>query len=93
MKFSKQLYEKFSSDVNRKTQSNTWKKIADELKEKENIDVENATKLKQNVTNWTRRATVCIFDIFRYIPRLLATRPKERELENSHHCLKFNSYV
>lgn len=64
MKFSKQLYEKFSSDVNRKTQSNTWKKIADELKEKENIDVENATKLKQNVTNWTRRATVCIFDIF-----------------------------
>lgn len=58
MKVGHKLYEKFSSDVNRKTQAIAWKSIADDLKQKENIDVENVSKLKQNVTNWIRRATV-----------------------------------
>lgn len=58
-----QLYEKFTSKVNRKSQSSAWKKIADELKEKENIDVP-VDKLKQDVSNWIRRATVRLSEYF-----------------------------
>lgn len=58
MKYAKNLYEKFSSDVNRKSQSLAWQKVADELHEIEKIDVKDVSKLKQNVTNWIGRATV-----------------------------------
>lgn len=61
MKSGPKLYEKFSSDTNRKTQAIEWKKIADELEQEEQINVESVAKLKQNVTNWVRRATVSIF--------------------------------
>lgn len=57
MKHSDKLYEKFSSSVDRKTQSNSWSIVADELK-KEGINVPSVHKLKQNVSNWIRRATV-----------------------------------
>lgn len=58
LKNADRLYEKFTHDINRKTQSGAWKDIVDQLKENEKIDVENVTKLKQNVSNWIRRATV-----------------------------------
>lgn len=58
LKTGTKLYEKLSSEVSRKSQSLAWQTLADELTETEQINVESATKLKQNVTNWIRRATV-----------------------------------
>lgn len=60
MRSGPKLYEKFSNDVNRKSQALAWKNVAEQLEQKEQINVESVTKLKQNVTNWVRRATVCI---------------------------------
>lgn len=57
MKHSDKLYEKFSQSVDRKTQFSAWNDVLKEL-ETEQIKVENVHKLKQNVTNWIRRATV-----------------------------------
>lgn len=64
LKTGTKLYEKLSSEVSRKTQSLAWQSIADELTQIEQINVESATKLKQNVTNWIRRATVSIIRCF-----------------------------
>lgn len=59
LKYSNTLFEKFSNSVNRKTQSAAWANIAKELNN-EGTKVEDVSKLKQNVTNWIRRACVCI---------------------------------
>lgn len=59
MKHAKKLYEKYSVGVDRKTQSMAWKVVLDNLLEN-GIKIENAQKLKQNVANWIRRATVKI---------------------------------
>lgn len=61
LKHADKLYEKFSQTVNRKTQSNAWNDVANELKD-EGISVPDIHKLKQNVSNWVNRATVCNFN-------------------------------
>lgn len=58
MKDADKLYEKFTHEVSRKTQSDAWSEVAKQLKEKEKIEFGNVAKLEQNVTNWVRRSTV-----------------------------------
>lgn len=60
LKYADKLYEKYSQSVDRKTQSNTWANVANELKD-DGISEHDVQKLKQNVTNWIRRATVSNF--------------------------------
>lgn len=60
LKYADQLYEKYSLSVNRKTQSSAWANVATELNT-ESISVPNVLKLKQNVSNWIRRAMVRFF--------------------------------
>lgn len=55
--FADKLYEEFTQSVNRKTQSSAWKDLAQELND-DGIAVIDVHKLKQNVTNWVRRANV-----------------------------------
>lgn len=57
MKYADRLYEKFSQNVNRKTQSSAWNDVANELKD-EGIIISDTHKLRQNVSNWVHRATV-----------------------------------
>lgn len=57
MKHADKLYEKYSQNVDRKTQSMTWTTVLNELKD-DGIFVSDVQKLKQNVSNWLRRATV-----------------------------------
>lgn len=57
LKHADKLYEKFSQSVNRKTQMSKWQEVADELTS-DGTAVSDVHKLKQNVTNWIRRATV-----------------------------------
>lgn len=51
------LFEKYSHDVNRNTQRESWEKIALELTNA-GIIVKDIVSLKTNVHNWTRRALV-----------------------------------
>lgn len=60
IKYADKLYEKYSVSVNRKTQSDAWDSVVKELTT-EGIKVPNVPKLKQNVSNWIRRATVSLF--------------------------------
>lgn len=61
LKYSDRLYEKYTSSVNRKSQAQAWEELMIELDETEGISFENSSKLKQNVTNWVRRATVSVY--------------------------------
>lgn len=56
MKHAKSLYEKFSHEVSRKTQSDAWETVAENLR-KDGIQIHDSKHLKTNVSNWTRRAT------------------------------------
>lgn len=56
IKHAKSLYEKFSHDVSRKTQSGAWEIVTENLR-KDGIHIPDSKHLKTNVTNWTRRAT------------------------------------
>lgn len=56
LKHAKSLYEKFSHDVSRKTQSGAWETVTENLRE-DGIHIPDSKHLKTNVTNWTRRAT------------------------------------
>lgn len=57
MQNPKELFEKFSHDVNRSTQKDAWSTVADSLGEN-GIYVKNIGKLRQSINNWTRRAIV-----------------------------------
>lgn len=61
LKYSDRLYEKYTSSVSRKSQGKAWEDLMTELTIVEEIPFENASKFKQNVTNWVRRATVSTF--------------------------------
>lgn len=72
LKYSDRLYEKYTKTVNRKTQSKAWDELALALEEVEEIRFESTSKLKSNVTNWVRRATVGTFLKFHYnIPYIM----------------------
>lgn len=60
MAHADKLFENFSLDVDRKTQAKAWQAVMDVLIEG-GINVESVPKMKQNVSNWVRRATVITF--------------------------------
>lgn len=67
MQCADKLFEKFSRDVDRKTQASAWDAVLNSLKKK-GIKVESVQKIKQNVSNWIRRtnvSTVFSFTIFK----------------------------
>lgn len=51
----RKLFEKFSLDLDRKSQTKAWANIMNQLK-MDGIKIGSDLKLKQNVKNWVRRA-------------------------------------
>lgn len=59
LKYSNILFGKYSHSVNRKTQMTAWSDVVKELTD-EGTKVDDLQKLKQNVSNWVRRACVSV---------------------------------
>lgn len=61
MKNPTKLFEKFTHDVDRSTQKESWDAVSEELDES-GIYVKSISSLRQNINNWTRRAVVSKFE-------------------------------